>query len=143
MENVIRKAVCAIIKNHDGNIIAVSRKNNHKLFGFVGGKVDDGENIYEAIIREIFEETGLVVTNEDLELINEKVYGISNDTTFHQHCFVVHKKFDISDILDDETCLSRGEGLVRWVDQEFLENGFFGEYNKQMFELLELKEFWN
>lgn len=137
----MRKAVCAIIKNHDDEIVSVSRKNNHTLFGFVGGKVDDGETIYEAIVREIKEETGLVVDISDLELISEKIYGMNKETTFHQHCFLVHKKFDKNDIYDDETALSLGEGLVRWVNEDFLANGFFGDYNKEMLELMELKEF--
>jgi hypothetical protein len=27
--------------------LAVSRKDNHKLFGLVGGKIEDDEDVYE------------------------------------------------------------------------------------------------
>jgi 8-oxo-dGTP diphosphatase len=139
METKNKKAVCAIIKNINGDIVSVSRKYNHELFGLVGGKVDAGETIYQAIVREIKEETGLIVDISDLELIDDQIYGTNRDTTYHQHCFYVHKTYRVNEIYDDETAKSKGEGLVRWVSKEFLSNGFFGDYNKKMLELSETK----
>ncbi len=61
-------AVFALIINGD-KILSVSRKNNHADFGLPGGKLDPGEGFKEALIREVMEETGLLVT------AMEPVYG--------------------------------------------------------------------
>lgn len=42
-------------------ILSVSRKNDHDDVGLPGGKVDPGETPYEAMVREVFEETGVRV----------------------------------------------------------------------------------
>ena len=45
----------------ESELLGVSRKDNHELFGLPGGKVDPGEDTYTAMKREVFEETGLIV----------------------------------------------------------------------------------
>lgn len=42
-------------------VLAVSRKNNPDDFGLPGGKLDPGETPVQALIREVFEETGVEV----------------------------------------------------------------------------------
>ena len=54
----MKYAVCALIFRGD-KILSVSRKNDHKIFGLIGGKVDYGETLIEALFRETKEETGL------------------------------------------------------------------------------------
>lgn len=128
----MRKAVCVILKNEADKILAVSRKDNQELFGLVGGKVDEGETIEEAIVREAKEETNLDIF--DLKLINTQNYGISEDTLYEQNCFVAKWK---GELLSQEKLDSIGEtGVVKWVEQEVLENGFFGDYNKMIFSKL-------
>jgi 8-oxo-dGTP pyrophosphatase MutT (NUDIX family) len=129
----MRKAVCLILRK-DNKFLAVSRKDNHQLFGLVGGKVDEDDNSLEdAIKREAKEETNLDVFN--LKLIDTRVYGISDDTLYEQNCFVGDWK---GELLTQEEYDKMGEtGLVKWVDRDVLENGFFGEYNKLMFEKLD------
>ena len=55
-----------IIKDQSGNCLLLKRSPNSKAnagkWEFPGGKVDPGENFEEALIREIEEETGLVVS---------------------------------------------------------------------------------
>ena len=134
---IMRKAVCLILRNSEGQILAVSRKTNHSLFGLVGGKVDESdESLEHSIIREAKEETGLDVFN--LRLIDDREYGMSKTTLYHQHCFVGEYK---GEILSQDILNSLGEtGIVKWLDREDLENGFFGSYNKMMFEKLENDE---
>lgn len=55
-----------IIKNGNfDEFVAVHRKENKELVCLPGGKVDPGENILEAIVREVKEETGLTVNPID------------------------------------------------------------------------------
>ena len=52
---VIRVKVVLI--NEDGNIILV---HNNNTYQFPGGHVEDGEDMIEAVKREIREETGMI-----------------------------------------------------------------------------------
>lgn len=56
-------AVQVVIINNDGEVCLVSRKDDHDDFGLVGGKVDEGETLGQAAIRECKEETGIKITN--------------------------------------------------------------------------------
>lgn len=131
----MRKAVCLILKNEKGEILAVSRKDNHELFGLIGGKVDiDDNSLEEAIIRETKEETNLDVFN--LKLVDSREYGISEDTLYEQNCFTGDYN---GELLSQDELNAKGEfGIVKWVNQEVLENGFFGEYNKIVFDKIKL-----
>ncbi len=125
----MRKSVTVILKKDD-KILAVSRKNNHNIFGLIGGKVDDTDlSLEDAIIREAKEETNLDIYN--LKLLDTRIYGISDDTLYEQNCFIADYR---GEILSQEEFNMKGEtGIVKWVSREVLENGFFGEYNKIIF----------
>lgn len=58
--------VCAVIFNEDGRVLLTRRRDNN-LWCLPGGGFETGETVSEAIIREVHEETGLVV--EPLHLI--------------------------------------------------------------------------
>lgn len=131
----MKKAVCIVLINPDNKYLAVSRKDNKELFGLAGGKVDDGESLEEAIIRETFEET-------NLEVFNIRVIGTRTDgdglkaPQYEVTCFVGDYR---GEILSQEELDEKGEtGVVKWVDREVLETGFFGEYNTVMFKKLDL-----
>jgi len=67
--------VCALIVNDDGRVLAARRSSSMDLPGkweFPGGKVEPGETLQEALIREIKEELGIVV-------------GISDTMSAHVH----------------------------------------------------------
>jgi len=66
-------AVCLLLEDMSGRILAVSRKYNDKIFGLIGGKVDPGETTLEAVVRETLEESGLVVAPAQLALVYENV----------------------------------------------------------------------
>lgn len=123
----MREAVCLILRRDD-KILGVSRRDDHTIFGFIGGKKDETDNSpEEAIIRECIEETGIKPFN--LKLIDKRVYGISEETTYLQHCFI--GDFTGEPHSNTELIL-RGEGILKWLTIEELEKGFFGEYNKMM-----------
>lgn len=62
-------AVYLIIKNNEGKIL-VQRRQGTKLWpGFLAlpaGHVDEGENVYDAVIREAREELSIIITKNDI-----------------------------------------------------------------------------
>ena len=112
------KAVCAFVTNGDDQILAVSRKDDPTNFGLPGGKVDPGETPKEAVVRELFEETGLE-TSEVGSRLHEA------DNTGH-YCIT----FEVE--VEGQIDHSREPGVVRWVDPQTLTEGMFGKYNMDL-----------
>jgi ADP-ribose pyrophosphatase YjhB (NUDIX family) len=56
--------VGAIIKDHTGRLLLIKRGHDpgKGLWSIPGGRIEDGEADEEALVREVREETGLVVT---------------------------------------------------------------------------------
>ncbi|MDD9793583.1 NUDIX hydrolase [Priestia megaterium] len=67
MEEV--KVVYALIKNKYNQILMVDNHEGH--WSFPGGRVEAGESLVEAVIREVFEETGLTIEPGKILAINE------------------------------------------------------------------------
>lgn len=65
-ERIIKNAVGAIILNEKNKVLMMSRKTDDFMGGIdelPSGNMEQGENIYDAIIREVKEETNLDVVN--------------------------------------------------------------------------------
>lgn len=79
--------VASCYVEHDGNILFLNRPQ-HKpeggTWGVPAGKVDSGETALQAMIRELWEETGLHVEPEKFEYLT-KVY-----VTYPEYHFVYH-----------------------------------------------------
>ena len=68
-----------IIQNTNKEILVGKRKGSHSPFYSIpGGHLEYGESFEEAAIKEVFEETGLIIKNP-------KVFGVTNNLrTFKQ-----------------------------------------------------------
>ena len=63
MENVIFTNMCMIYDNN-GNVLVQDRKDpSWPGIAFPGGHVEQGESFADSVVREVFEETGLMVSN--------------------------------------------------------------------------------
>jgi 8-oxo-dGTP pyrophosphatase MutT (NUDIX family) len=113
----MKKAAAVLIRNKEDLILAVSRKDNPDDFGLPGGNVDPGENYRQTAIRETFEETGLVI--DDLECVFTRDEGEYSVRTY------------IPRIVSGEIKTTE-KGVVKWITEEKLLEGSFGEYNKQL-----------
>lgn len=122
-------AVCALIYRGD-KMVGVSRRDNHKSMGLVGGKVDAGETPEEALVREVFEETGLKVTS--FEKIFTRIDGV-----FICYTYLCQADGEISN--QNEVGKDSGIGKVAEVTWEDLFAGPFGDYNKQLYTHLNSK----
>lgn len=62
-------SIYLIIKNEEGNILLQRRQGTKLWSGFLAlpaGHIDEGENAYEAAVREAREELGIEITIEDI-----------------------------------------------------------------------------
>ena len=108
-------AATALIFNEDkSQLLGVSRKDNHTLFGLPGGKVDVGETLYEGLIREVKEETGLDV-NSAIPIF------------FREDGDFVAVVYLVTDYSGEVSTTERG--VVKWITFEDLKHGAFSEYN--------------
>lgn len=65
------KAARAIIIEGQAMLTMFRNKNSSQYFTLVGGRVNDGETLEQALVREVMEETGLQVTAASLVYIEE------------------------------------------------------------------------
>lgn len=122
--NPSKVAVCALIRCGD-MYLAVSRKDNSEDFGLPGGKVDPGENLEQALIREVLEETGYHVRVD----INQPYYVNGDDSGYTVYTFICTlAPQPYQPVAADET------GQVRFVTQDQLtNNNTFAFYNSDLF----------
>jgi 8-oxo-dGTP pyrophosphatase MutT (NUDIX family) len=108
-----------VIINKFDQVLCVSRKFDHNDFGLPGGKMEteDFSNPQYTAIRETFEETGINVKFEDMELI-----------------FCIHKYGSLSFtyVVTNYTGeINHNEPhVVKWGTWDDLIAGSFGQYNK-------------
>jgi 8-oxo-dGTP pyrophosphatase MutT (NUDIX family) len=126
-----QKVAIVVVENNNGEYLLVSRKNNILHFGFPGGGVEEGEEIVDAAVRELKEETGIEIESADLGFLFFSGFLNKDVTTF-----LCKKKFDLSGI-------SVGpEGtMMKWTDQQNeIVSGPFHSYNGDLFEALKNKK---
>lgn len=108
-----------IIVNETGQILALKRSKSDdrrpNCWDFPGGGKDASEDIYESAVREIYEEAGLQVLTEDLQVIYiESGMGVTQEDVL-AICFVANK-------WTGEVTLSLEHSAYEWVTpQEFLQ----------------------
>jgi 8-oxo-dGTP pyrophosphatase MutT (NUDIX family) len=131
-------AACLLLVRKDNLVLAVSRKNDHNDFGLPGGKVDPGESSYQALQREVWEETGIVLKSAMLSIpiFTALCPGPKEDRSkVHVNtCFIS------AQTVDDKPTQREGEGIVAWVSRQVLLEGSFGSYNKQVLDLFGLQD---
>lgn len=119
MTNDGRMAASVFIPTLDGGMLGVSRKDDHDDWGLPGGKVESGEPLVDAAIRETFEETGVRVFRKDLTLLFQ-----GPARTPGRVMFVFRAE-------DWQGPVASKEGaLVRWITWSDLERGSFGDFHK-------------
>jgi len=112
--------VTALIYDEFGRILMISRKHDHNDFGLVGGKVDPGETLEQAIIREVKEETNLDVTYC-------RPYFTRDDGEYEATTFLCN--------YTGELVAEKGY-VTKWGTFDDITSGTFGQYNKQLREFI-------
>jgi 8-oxo-dGTP pyrophosphatase MutT (NUDIX family) len=121
----MQKNVSVVLINEHGNVLCVSRKDNHLDFGMPAGKVDDTDlNELEAAHREVKEETGLDINN--LRLIYANCENESMGYTYLA---------DYSGVIEFNE-----PHVVKWGSFKDLIAGTFSKWNENVYNsLIEMK----
>lgn len=109
--------------NEDDKVLAASRRGKPTEFGLPGGKLDTNETHKDAAIRELYEETGLLLTPSEIDL----VYEGDDDHGYNVATFVCKDTMKSSMAYQREVDI-----VVKWVDPQVLLDGPFGEYNTKV-----------
>ncbi|MGY0231055.1 NUDIX hydrolase [Longispora urticae] len=75
-----------IVRDPAGRVLLVHQNYGLRLFGLPGGTVEPGETMAQAAVREVAEETGLIVTVGDRVSVDDLVYP--GGARFRAHAFV-------------------------------------------------------
>ena len=110
----ILPSVCAVALDEEGRVL-LHRRSDNGLWGLPGGKVDPGESVSAAVVREVREETGY-------EVATVRLTGVYSDPTVR----VVATYPDGRSVHYVNLCfLCRVVGGEATVSGEGLEVGFF------------------
>ena len=127
----------AIIEVEKDKIVMVSRKNNYNDFGIVGGKLDDNETPYEALVREVYEETGLMI--KSAFVLDERNYDGYFATCYYVTELYMVKNISVQMMIDkfnaENIKNNNGEGIVVIDDFSKVmgESSSYADYNKDIY----------
>lgn len=117
----------------DGENILVEDKVNSSYTGvtFPGGHIESWESLTDAMIREVYEETGLTIQNPRLCGIYDWVYeeGI-------RYLVFIYKATEFEGELKDSE-----EGKVRWIKKDTFLSEKLADGMDKVFEILEGKHY--
>ena len=120
-----------VIIIRDGRVLGVERKEDRTKFGIPGGKRELGETPEEGAIREILEETGLVIKNMVHVFEREEPVRVKGGEPFFTRCWYATEW--------EGEPRGSDEGAVEWLtlDEITRTRSRYPEYNTQVFESLE------
>ena len=106
----------AVIANKDNKIL-LQKCDKDPYYYLIGGRVSLGESTLTAVKREVEEETGIVVRNSELNLINiVENFFVYNEVKFHELLFIY--KLNNKELLekDDFKTLDKENSYNVWID---------------------------
>ncbi len=108
-------AVLCYLYDDDGRVLLLHRAQepNKGMYSPVGGKlkVDAGEGPHDCALREIHEETGLVIDRDDLRLI-----GLVSECAYQHQAHWLIFLFEVTTPVDPATLpwMEFSEGVLEW-----------------------------
>ena len=134
-EQVILTNMC-LIRNSENQVVVQDRRDiDWPGVTFPGGKIEYAESFQKAVIREVFEETGLVIS--DPVLVGTKQFHTDKDERYIVLLYIATQFTG--------TLRSSEEGEVFWLDESELPNYKLAPDLMDMYKVMiseELNEFY-
>ncbi len=111
------RAAALIINN---NQLLVIKHDNFDCFYTIGGGVSINETSADAVIREVCEETGYLLSVNRLVYIQERFYSINNTHHHEVAFFYLMKSTDVR--IENGTCTDHQEEKLYWLPIDELQN---------------------
>jgi len=117
-KNILIVVVAGIKKKNEWLLIKRERGDYQQKWALVGGKMQFNESIQNAILREVFEETGLKVELIGIKaILNEKLKNIETGKTMkHFLIFLCHTIFEEGELRNTD------EGELKWFSKNEIHN---------------------
>ena len=134
-EKTIITNMCMIENDKDQILIQDRVSSNWPGVTFPGGKVEKNESFVDSVIREVFEETGLVIKNP--QICGTKQFQTEDD---ERYIVLMYKTNQYSG-----TLLSSDEGEVFWINKDDLLSYKLANDFDEMFRVMDsdtLSEFY-
>ena len=109
-------AVGGIVENDHGDILLVKHRD-YKAWGFPGGQVENGENLIDAVIREIKEESGISIIVVRLIAISSNTAGYEGTNGYEDVPTKVMFDFACK-FISGELSSSNETSESKWVKKE-------------------------
>jgi len=110
--NILCRTAAFIVND---NKVLFAKNINSPYYYLVGGGIEENESSEEAIIREIFEETGLRIEIDRLKIIQER-FCIIDNKKFHEICFFYSVKNNFKIIIEDSTFTDQStDETLHWL----------------------------
>ena len=138
VENRPIPCVGVIITNESGEVLLGKRKGAHGAgeWGLPGGKMDFGESVKEAALREVKEETGLTVTFEQIAGINDDFEWIDDGRQYLTMIINVSSTGKTPEICEPHKCEQ-----WRWFTHDDLPENMFSP-TKRALELAQSQDMY-
>ena len=130
--NSDRPSIASAVITHEGKVLLVRRrvKEGSLSWQFPGGEVEPGESAGEAAVREVREETDLVV--QESHVLGERIHPNTGRVMIYVACNVIEGAASVVD--DDEL------DDLAWAEKEqlriFVPYGFYDPVQKYLAEQL-------
>lgn len=134
-----RQAVCVVILNFGGDKVLTTTRRHTNILSLPGGKVDDDESIYDAVRRECFEETGILLHTDFLtpvysEIVVGEVDGIDYYCTAFAYNLSCDESMAIANTGNEKEWMIEDGIKVKFASFDDLLDGDFSEFNSKVFE---------
>jgi len=109
---------------HKRKLLVVSHIDHPDLYYTVGGRVHAGETSQEAVLREVVEETGVVMEIDRLRFVGEQFFEMQG-AKYHLVSFYYQMKYDDKTDIANGKKTDQNEESLHWIAiDDLISSGF-------------------